>query len=387
MDNKNVKKKLGLIKIIVIAALFGLLGGIGGEIISKSYVSDYIYTPYLSEINLSGNNNGSNLVIRDAKKIVIEQNEKAVETVKSGSGSIVGIFKKKNPPRDLKFNLNNFYQKDEELGEGFILTSDGWIAADFAFAQKDGQADIGGYAVLAKDGKIYAIDKVVKDKLSDFYFIHIQASDLPVKEFAGKSDLTGGQLLLAVNWDGKSWLSAISSLNEKSDETVFSADAPADELVLAGKPSDAFNGSILFGLENKIAGFIDTKGNIIPISHFFSAINSLLKNKKISRPYLGVNYINLSLFISAAPNANDAYKKGALIYKNKQGIAVAKNSPAEKAGLKEGDVILSVNNIEINQDNSLAGLLQQFIAGDKIKIAYMRGTEKKEAEVVLGESK
>lgn len=383
----QVKKSNRIILIIIIATVFGLMGGIGGEIVSKTYISDYIYTPYLSEITLSSGN-GSGLIIRDAKKIVIEQNEKAVETVRSGRDSIAAIFKKNNQSlNSAKFNFSDYYQKSEELSQGFILTSDGWIITDFTFPNKGGQINVSDYVVLTRDGKIWMIDKIVKDKLSNYYFIHIPAADLPVKEFASASDLASGQLLEAVNWDGQSWLSPLSSLEEKSEDAVFSSDTPAGELALVNKPSADFNSSILFSLDNKIAGFIDSQGNAAPISKFYSAISSLLENKTVKRPYLGVKYINLSSLASAAFNSGEQYKKGALIYKNGQGIAVVKGSPAEKAGLKEGDIITSINNIETNQENSLSGIMQQFTAGDKVKIVFTRGGEQKEVEVVLGELK
>ncbi len=83
----------------------------------------------------------------------------------------------------------------------------------------------------------------------------------------------------------------------------------------------------------------------------------------------------------------DNYLSGALVYKNKQGIAVVKNSAAESAGLKEGDIIISIDGVKINQDNDLADMIQRHIAGDKIRISYARAGKTYDVEIVLGEIK
>ena len=151
--------------------------------------------------------------------------------------------------------------------------------------------------------------------------------------------------------------------------------------------SDEFKGSFLFNLSGDVLGLLDKNGAVEQISHFAGAIKSLLKNKVVVRPSLGVNYIDLSRVVSAIPTSSGQgeYKKGALIYKSIKGISVIKGGVAEKAGLKEGDIIISVEGMEINEKNNLTDIIQQFIAGDKISITYLRNDKESEVEVELGE--
>ena len=140
---------------------------------------------------------------------------------------------------------------------------------------------------------------------------------------------------------------------------------------------------MIFDLGGKIIGLADSQGKIRPISHFQAAIKSLLKDRGIKRPSLGVNYLDLSLLAKE----NNKYKKGALIYKGGSGVSVIKNSSAEIAGLKEGDIVIQVDNTEINENNNLTNVIQNYLAGDKINIDYLRGEERREVEVELGEIK
>lgn len=68
-------------------------------------------------------------------------------------------------------------------------------------------------------------------------------------------------------------------------------------------------------------------------------------------------------------------------------LAVIPGSPADKANLRENDIILSVNDKEVNADNSLAKLIQQFSPGDEIKLKIWRQGEEKEVMVKLEEYK
>ncbi len=101
---------------------------------------------------------------------------------------------------------------------------------------------------------------------------------------------------------------------------------------------------------------------------------------------LGVNYIDLS-GLAGSLTENNYWQKGAIIYKDQRGLAVQKNSPAEKAGLREGDVIISVDNIALTKDNDLADVIQNYLAGDKLTLVYLRDGAENEVEITLVEQK
>jgi S1-C subfamily serine protease len=81
-------------------------------------------------------------------------------------------------------------------------------------------------------------------------------------------------------------------------------------------------------------------------------------------------------------------KKGAYIFKGDEvSDAIARKSPAQKAGLRGGDIILSVMGDEINENYNLAERLLEYSAGDKVDLEILRNGEKMELSVELGEQK
>lgn len=388
MNNENKRTKNGVMKIIILASIFGIGSGIAGELFSRSYIA-LNQAPFLNELNFTDGNYKPNLVIRDAKKVIVEQDFKAAEVAESASAGIVGIFKKKTIGKlSGIFSADDYYHLNQISGQGLIITSDGWIAVALpAAAEKENIDLLKDYVAVSRDKKLYSIDRAVKDSLTGFYFAHINTSGLSVKEFAERNEIQNGKTVEAVNWHKHSQLIEISGMRTKTLEIVFSSDDFNKEIILSGDLNKEFRGSFLFSLEGKVIGMINNEGKALPITHFTSAISSLLKIKSVKRASLGMNYIDLANLIPVSGAVKEEYAKGAVIYKNKQKIAIVKESAAAKAGLKEGDIILLVNNIEIGPANSLADVIQQYIAGDKIRIEYLRGSERKRVEVILGELK
>lgn len=394
MDQGN--KKNGLILIVVLATIFGLAGGVVGELIGSSYAINRAYSPpFFNEINLSnGAYRGQNIIIKEPKNVVVEQSDKAAETINSAGASLVGIFKKQPVGPAGAFNQNNYYNLKKAAAGGLIITSDGWIVTSFPFsATADRESDLNNYVVITKDKKIYSLDKIIKDKFSQFSFLRVKAKDFSVKRFVEAAEIKNGQAVLAVNWSGAGWLNSIADSQSKPGDPINFSDAFSSEIKLTAKPDEEFNGAILFNLGGGVVGLIDQEGGIQPITHFASTILSLLKEQMVRRPSLGVYYVDLSDWLSAGAKEDSEEAEqndrsnGALIAKGPKGIAVVKGGAADLAGLKAGDIIVAVNNVKINQDNDLAEVIGSFMAGDKVTIAYWRGGEKSEAEVKLGEAK
>ena len=106
MSEKN--KKSGLVLVIVLAVVFGMSAGVVGDLIARVYLLDNNYNiPFYGEVNFSnGNYSGNNIIIRDAKKVVVEQDNKVEETINSVSDSLVGIYKKNTPNTNLQLLLS-----------------------------------------------------------------------------------------------------------------------------------------------------------------------------------------------------------------------------------------------------------------------------------------
>ncbi len=391
---KKIIVKLGKIrkKVLVLSVLLpvclGLIAGVVGELLSRTYVTGNVYNiPFWREVNLTDQYRGSNLIIRDAKKVVVEQNDKVIETIDSVSSSLVGIFKKQLAVVDetnKEFNLDNYYKPNQAISSGLIITSDGWIITNAFIPNANIAHILSGYNIVTKDKKVYEIDKAIKDTASSFYFIHATGvNDFSVKQFSSLDEIVGGQLAIAIDWLDKSWLSSVVGLKQE-DITLKFSDGFSKNLILADNLSVNLSGAIVFNLAGNVVGLMNREGDIKPITQFKTAITSLLEKGEIKRPSLGINYIDLSSLIMSEEGV-DGYSQGALIYKNLDGIGVIKGSPAALAGLKERDIITHIDNIEINKDNDLKQVLQNYLAGDKIIIRYIRNKKNNEIEIKLGQ--
>ena len=387
---KEFFKKHNLSVIIVMAFIFGLGGGLIGTIASRAYLVDSLlgFSPFGSLDFSTGRYADQGLIISNAKNVIVQQDTKVDETISSVGSSLVGIYKKPPSKADKPkliesskvFQLENFYKMNEPSGQGFIISSDGWIATSLTLVKT-----YNDYVVITKDKKIYQIDQAVADSLTGFNFIHVQARDLSVRKFAEKKYIKGGSLAVAVNWLGFSMVSSVAGFSEPSG-LVKSSDNFSQKLILNDKPSAELRGLVIFNLAGEALGLVDSKGEIEPIDYLSGAIKSLFKNKNIIRPSLGVNYIELAE-LDEINGQNSNWQKGVIIYRNDKSVAVEKNSAADKAGLREGDIIISIDDVDLDKDNALADIIQGHLIGDAINLVILRNGQEKEVKVTLGKGK
>jgi hypothetical protein len=387
------KERSNLFWLIFLAAIVGFGGSFAGIILIKPYLASDLYSnlPVNKEVDLSQDNlRQVNLIIENAKKIIINQEKKVDETVTSGQNSLVGVFKKKEllatkaeSSLDKRFDLTDYYKLDEEVGEGLVVTSDGWILTTDFTKNAAENLIIKNYVVITKSKDIYLIDKVVKTGIDSYLFIHLSgAKDLSVKSFANKLDLSASQSLVALNWRGESYLTSIVNRKEKTRE-VKDSDGIIENITLSDDLGNYFENAFIFTLSSEVVGFFDKKTGPIPLSNFQPLIKGLLEKKDKKLPALGVSYVNLENFAIKNPG----YEKGALLYPNNKLPAVKDGSAAKEAQFKEGDIILSVDNVTVDTSHDLADIIQTYSAGDQINIIYRRNGQENAIKVKLGELK
>ncbi|MDA3802436.1 MAG: PDZ domain-containing protein [Patescibacteria group bacterium] len=382
-DNKKDNKELFtgrnfwlIIPLIVICAL---LAGFFGQVMANYYVSEEVLQNYQSNLDLSGLNANPGLIIRDAKKVVVNEDVKLSETVNSVKSSLVSVFDKKKiavtklaseatssswTDSFVEYNLN------DPLFNGLLITSDGWVFTPYSeglmtdFVENYEE----GYIVIDNSEEIYNIDEILIDKSNNLAFFHLNgAKNMNVKKNASLKDIKLGQSILAIKDTNTVYPGNITSLREvngiSSSELInYSLNTNLNE--------EEIKTSFVFNLAGDLMAFVNYNGDIVPTfsyNHYW--INFLEKNE-LSRPYLGVNYLDLSKYKIVSEYSS--LDKGALIWSSGLKPAVEKNSPADLAGLKEGDIITWINNIEIDKDNNLAQVVNMYYPGDKLDVIYER---------------
>jgi S1-C subfamily serine protease len=131
-----------------------------------------------------------------------------------------------------------------------------------------------------------------------------------------------------------------------------------------------------------VASDAQSIGFAIPINQAQQAISSYEKTGKIIKPYLGVSYMTVTPDIASSNNLS--VSQGALITASQGQDAVISGSPADKAGLKENDIILEINGQVLDQNNSLGGVISQYNPNDEVTIKYLRGSKDYTVKVKLG---
>ena len=380
------KLKENVFLIIFLAVATGLTAGVCGAVISQVYFLNDYSSPYFNQdVNLTdlNSNNRSNLVIRDPKTVVVNQDLKVSETINSLSSSLVKVYKVITPKVESASSSPEYYPLDKPLFIGLVITSDGWIMSSLPLELKDAFS-ASDYVALTSDRKIYKIDKIsiLKNLPGDVIFYHLASvSNLPVRKIVARSELSLGQSLIVIDNLNNVWPTTLSSF--KKTPAVLSSDSLNARLSLANNSEAIQKNSFVFNLSGDLTAIISANQEIVPAFTYASYWQSFWKNDLALRPSLGVNYLDLSL--SRIPNIN--YDKGALIYPGADKIAVLKNSPASVAGLLSGDIITWIDNQEINSTNDLADLIAKYKPGDKISVTYLRASQEGVVDIKLGELK
>ena len=163
-------------------------------------------------------------------------------------------------------------------------------------------------------------------------------------------------------------------------QNLFQTDAAINQ-GNSGGPLVNISGEVI-GLNTAIAGG-DAQGIgfAIPISDIQGLIASVLKNGKLERPYLGVRYIMITDDI--AYEYNLPVKRGAYIAPAGRQSSIIKDSPADKAGLKEKDIITEIDGTKLDEKNSIISVLGKRSVGDQVKLKVLRDGNEQTITVTL----
>lgn len=165
-------------------------------------------------------------------------------------------------------------------------------------------------------------------------------------------------------------------------EDLFQTDAAINE-GNSGGPLVNMDGQVI-GINTAVASNAQGIGFAIPINDVSGLIKTVLATGKFQQPYLGVRY--LSLTNDYASQLNLSVSRGAYVIPSSQdgGVpGVVAGSPAERAGIKEGDVIVSVDGTKIDNNHSLTALLDQHSVGDTVNLQVLRNGRQLNVQATL----
>jgi S1-C subfamily serine protease len=374
-------KQRTISQVLILSVIFGFSAGIVGQLVADAYLNPWPPSDYLFKVETNQNTNINIPELNRVKKFVgIQQDFEVKDSVDKVSPTLAGIYYVKKGMS----GLSQVYLPGELKANSVCLTSDGWLMSSGKFINEANIKDL--VAVLGV--KSYPIQKIIKDNYSGVVFLKIEAKNLAVADLASLAQPASGQLIVALNEFQESIVTTIKNVNYRrlvtSDKLLSSTEQAPGALALNDALADNYLGAPVINLSGQVIGLIkeiDQNNNITlvaPINQFESIINGVFRQNQISRPVLGINYVDLAQTPGLDENLSQGLNQGALIYQSPK-----IQTPAEKAGLKINDIIISVDNQAINQNNNLTDLIQQYQAGDQIDLEIMRETKLVTIGIVL----
>ena len=323
-------------------------------------------------------------------------NKLFIEVAQSGSPCVVSIVSEKTDKNPNMFFFGPFdfedpYQqerKSKSLGSGVIVDAEkGYLLTNNHVIE-----DAEEIKVILYDKREFEAKVIGTDPPSDLAVLQIEANDLSEAKLGNSDNLQIGE-----------WIVAIGSpfglhLNHTVTSGIVSAVGRSDVISKANfenfiQHDAAINpgnsGGALFSLDGNLVGIntaIATDGYsrsnagvgfAIPINQVKRVMEDLIGIGKVSRGYLGVYIEDLEENKAKALGIKDT--KGAFI------VMIVDDSPADKAGLKEKDVIIALNSIPIEDSNQLRNDVSSMRPNDVVVFSIIRNELRQTVSVVLGE--
>ncbi len=277
------------------------------------------------------------------------------------------------------------------VGSGVIYDSHGWILTNRHVVEGSDRLSVELNDGRVFEGRVYGIDT-----LTDLAIVKIDASDLPVANLGHSSELKVGQLVVAIGSPlgtySNSVTSGIVSAKGRTISTdgnqnlnnLIQTDAAINPGNSGGPLLDA--GANVVGINTAIAADSNGIGFAIPIDIARPIMEQAVAGKPLSRPYMGVVYQAIDRQYADANNLS--VREGALIQRAAGGSstapAVVPGSPADQAGLREGDIITKVNDQAIDGDHPLDATLSMYAPSDTVTISVLRDGQSTTLQVKLG---
>lgn len=366
-ENEIKKKKGGWIVPLGLAAAI-VVGGLSG----------YVTSEYNNENGDSAYTHSSQTV-KKSSATVDESSSMWGDTIQSVSDSVVGL---------------TVYKKDGNggYGSGVIISNDGYILTNHHVSENMKKIN-----VSLNDGSVYEAKVVGSDPSTDLAVLALKNApkNLSPASFADSNDVKSGDSVLAIGnplgLDQTSTTGIVSAVkrpvtsNEKDNgqAATYTNAIQIDAAINPGNsggPLFNSNGDVI-GVTSSIAtvpnGLGSSSGGSIGIGFAIPANQA----SKVSDQIIKAGEVSHGLFGAKVTNAltkvDKVQKQGAGI------VEVTKGGPADKAGIKKGDVVIKVNGDTIKGSESITATIREYTDKDKVEITYVRSGKTHKASVEL----
>ena len=280
-------------------------------------------------------------------------------------------------------------REGQSLGSGFIISDDGYVVTNnhVISGEPGSNAEVSSITVILPDRTEYKARLVGRDAASDLAVLKIEAKNLPFVRFGDSTRTRVGDWVVAIGnpfgLGGTVTAGIVSALHR-----VTGQGGVADRYIQTDASINRGNsGGPMFDMSGNVIGintliFSPTGGNVgigfaIPAEEAFPIIQTLRGGAKVKRGYLGIGIQPLDAGI--ADSLGLPKNVGELVSRVEPGEA------ASKAGVRQGDVIVKVNNRDVTPDQTLSFIVGNLPIGSRVPIELLRGGARQTVTAVLGE--
>ena len=374
----NKKKKVwSIVALVLCCCLLSGAAGIGAA----------LFVDWYQETRLGIHNSGdvTNVLVGlretsviDTTQIDTSKQMTPAEVYAANVNSTVGI------TTSITTNFWGFQSTSAASGSGFIISPNGYILTNYHVIESSNSITVSLY-----DGTTYDAALIGYDASNDIAVLKVEAEGLTPVIIGDSDNLNVGDSVVAIgNPLGELTFSLTSgAVSAKDREVTLSSSVTMDLIQTDCAINSGNSGGALFNLYGEVIGItnakysssgtgasIDNIGFAIPINNVWHIIESIIEKGYISKPYMGISVTDVSEESQAF-----GIPKGAAV------AQVTEGSPAEKAGLKSGDVITKANDLEITCGNDIVDYVAEAEAGDEIHLTVYRQGKTVEITVVIEE--
>ena len=318
-------------------------------------------------------------------RTIVQEENAIISVVEKSSPAVVaiGVSRRVVNPFD-PFSIPK--KEDSTIGTGFVVEKNGIIVTN-----KHVVSESGSYSVVTKNGQKYDVKKIYRDPVLDLAIVKIDATDLKSLDLGDSSKLKVGQTVIAIGnalgrFTNTVTTGVVSGLGRKvvAGDVFSNSFENLDDLIQTDAAINPGNsGGPLLNSAGYVVGVnvATTEGaqNIgfaIPINSVKQIVDEYLQKGFISRPFFGIRY----RFISKDVAILNEVPQGAYIQE------VVEGGPAEKAGVKEGDIITKINNQSVNEENKVSDIISKSNIGASLELVIWRDGKELKLNATIAES-
>jgi len=283
--------------------------------------------------------------------------------------------------------------QDTGIGSGWIYDPTGWILTNNHVVGSEDNVQVELPDGRKFTGHVYGIDT-----LTDLAIVKIDASGLPAASIGDSSSIKPGQLAVAIGSPLGTFTNSVTSgvISALGRDVPVTDPATGVSHVLhnliqtdaainpgnSGGPLIDGAGTVI-GINTAVAGDAQGIGFAIPVNIAKPIMQQAVAGEALQRPWMGLFYVPVNRSVADQNKLPIDY--GAWINAPDNSTpAILSGSPADKAGLKEGDIITAVNGTRIDGTSSVDDVLSQFKPGDNITLTVLRDGQTIEVPLTLG---